>query len=193
MPKQSLNDSELSDASTCPAATALPDRSRRTWVKPTGISSTWWVTMTIGGASSSRRPATPSRASSRSRPPMSRPAHGSSSSSSSGAGHEGPGQQDLLAFALGEHPERALGDVLEPAAASRAERLGAVGLAVAVPPGLQGAVAGGDHDFLAVSHGHDHAGDAGRHGADQRSRRARTSVRPSRWPRTSTLPRVGWR
>ena len=45
----------------------------------------------------------PRRASSRSRPPMSRPAHGSSSSKSSRFAHKGASQQDLLTFALGKH------------------------------------------------------------------------------------------
>src|SRR5665648_630525 len=67
-----------------PAALTRPARSSRACVKPTGISSTWWVTSTITGERRSLASSVRARRSS-SRPPRSRPAAGSSSSSSSGS------------------------------------------------------------------------------------------------------------
>ena len=44
---------QVSVRSIGPAATTRPPRSSSTWVKPGGISSTWWVTSTSAGASGS--------------------------------------------------------------------------------------------------------------------------------------------
>ena len=96
-----------------PAATDLPPFSSRAWVIPTGISSTWWVTSTEAGAygswASSHRVRT-----SASRPDRSSPAAGSSSSSSSGIGHQGPGDLHPLALPLAQGAEGAVGQAADP-------------------------------------------------------------------------------
>ena len=61
-----------------------PARSRSTWVEPTGISSTWWVTRTVGGPSG-RRPRRPARRPAPPGPARSSPAVGSSRSTSPGS------------------------------------------------------------------------------------------------------------
>src|SRR5690554_4131366 len=76
--------SAVSVSSTGPAACTVPSRSKRTCVKPGGISSTWCVTRTSTGDRWS--PASSASAlTSSSRPPRSSPAAGSSSSKSSGS------------------------------------------------------------------------------------------------------------
>src|SRR5580693_7850615 len=75
----------VNTSSIGPDASTEPRRSSIAWVKPSGTSSTWWVTSTIIGALGSRASAV-SRRSRSSRPPRSSPAAGSSSSSSSGSG-----------------------------------------------------------------------------------------------------------
>jgi signal transduction histidine kinase len=83
-PKQVETCSEVIVSSMGPADTTRPSRSSRACVKPGGISSGWWVTSTMpAGRSMRARP--PSVTSSISRPTRSRPAVGSSSSSSSGS------------------------------------------------------------------------------------------------------------
>src|ERR671919_666707 len=83
-PKHSLRASSATICSTGPDATIRPSRSSRAWVKPVGISSTWWVTRTVAGEVGSAAIA-PRVLTSASRPPRSNPAAGSSSNSSSGS------------------------------------------------------------------------------------------------------------
>ena len=84
-PKVSAERAAVSVAAIGPAATTSPSRSSSTWVKPGGISSTWWVTRTMRGRVPGRRRAgragAPGPRDRRGRGP----AAGSSSSSSSGS------------------------------------------------------------------------------------------------------------
>ena len=49
IPKVAETTSSVSTCSSGPAATTRPSRSSSTWVKPGGISSTWWETSTVAG------------------------------------------------------------------------------------------------------------------------------------------------
>src|SRR6185437_8054409 len=77
-PKVSETVADDNVAEIGPAATTSPARSSRAWVKPGGISSRWWVTITSGRSPCASSPST---VTSDSRPPRSRPAHGSSNRS----------------------------------------------------------------------------------------------------------------
>ena len=84
IPKVSRERLGVDDVLDGPAATTWPSRSSSAWVKPGGISSTWWETRTVAGEAGST--ASTDRVETRSsRPPRSSPAAGSSRSSSSGS------------------------------------------------------------------------------------------------------------
>ena len=88
-------------------------------MKPTGISSTWWVIMTIGGAR--RVPGQPAQAGHQALPAAHVQAGGRLVEQQQGRfAHEGPGQQDVLSFAVGKHAEGPVGDGLEPGAGQQA-------------------------------------------------------------------------
>ena len=81
----SLKVSLVDDLRSGPDASVLPPFSTSAWVKAGGISSRWWVTSTIARAAARRAPRCARSATSSSRPPMSRPAVGSSRSATPGS------------------------------------------------------------------------------------------------------------
>src|SRR5438067_2316038 len=84
-PKARVRCASVRTSATGPAAAVFPPESSSTWVTKGGISSRWWVTSAIVGPSRiPHRRETSSR--NRSRATGSSPSHGSSSTSSRGAG-----------------------------------------------------------------------------------------------------------
>ena len=83
-PKQRDRCSGVSTSRMGPEACTRPPASSSAWVNAGGISSTWWVTITMDGGPPAAATA-PSKATSCSRPPRSSPAVGSSSSHSAGS------------------------------------------------------------------------------------------------------------
>src|SRR5699024_2341698 len=113
------------------------------WVNPGGISSTWWVTRTVAGASGSIA-LSPGRATRSSRPPRPRLVE----EQQFGIGHHGAGDEHALALPLGEGAPGSLGQVLRP---DRLEGVrGALEIlrVVLLPPAAQHGVSGGDDQIL---------------------------------------------
>jgi hypothetical protein len=94
---------------------------------------------------SAARPAR--RATRSSRAPKVEPGGGLVEEDEAGLAPQGPGQQDPLALAGGQGPERPVGQALDTGAGQQGQGRGAVLVAVAVPPGLQRRLPGG-HDHV---------------------------------------------
>ena len=113
-----------------------------------GISSTWWVTRTRAGASTSAA-STPSRRTRSSRPPRSSPAAGSSSSISSGSVISARAIWTRLRSPSDRVPKRAVGQVVGARAPRAARRPGAwSNVVVALAPATDDAVGGGHDDVV---------------------------------------------
>ena len=92
-----------------PAASNLPWRTSPAWVNPAGISSQWWVTRTMVGHSGSA--ANPAEAGDQALPGAEvEPGRRLVEQEQLGSAHQRPGQEHLLAFALGDHAEGAVPD-----------------------------------------------------------------------------------
>ena len=141
-PKHSLRLASVSVVASGPGASTRPCRRSSAWVKPGGISSTWWVTSTAGGAVrvggqggegrhellAAAEVEAGGRLVEQHQP---------------GLGHQRPGQQHPLALAGGAAC-RACRSARSPDAEAVEQGPGRwpVGLVVAVPPRLERAVAG---------------------------------------------------
>ena len=80
--------------------------------------------------------------------------------------HQGPGDEDLLALAVGEHAEAPVGDGLEAGAGEQAAGPVPFAVVVVVPPGLQGPVPGAHHHLGGRQLGNQLLGDGRGHQAD---------------------------
>ena len=102
--KQADTFSDVITSSSGPAAMSDPARTRPPWVNPGGISSQWCVTRTTGGlassAASEREPHEQALAGA-----QVEAGEGLVEQEELGIAHQRPGQQDLLALALRDHPE----------------------------------------------------------------------------------------
>ena len=95
-----------------PALTMRPCFSSRAWVKPGGISSTWWVTRTIAGAPS----AVASSAEGADQVFATRKVQTGRrlvEEHQLGVRHQGPGDLDALALTLGQGAEGAVAEVTD--------------------------------------------------------------------------------
>ena len=125
--------SPVSVSASRPCATTPPSRSSSAWVKPGGISSTWWVTSTSAGASGSC-------ASSASRPhqvlppAQVEPGGGLVEQQQLRVGHQRPGDLHPLALALGEGAVGAVGEAADAELRQQRAGPGLVAAVVALPP-----------------------------------------------------------
>ena len=118
-PKQAETRLGGQDVLERPGETRRPSRTRAAWVMPGGISSMWWVTSTSGGhrrvggqlAQPGHQPLT--------RPEV-EPGRRLVEQQQLGPAHERPGQQHLLALALGDHAELPVADPARTPEACRA-------------------------------------------------------------------------
>ena len=173
-----------------PAAMRDPARTRPPWVNPGGISSQWWVTRTSGGlAASARQRAEPHEQALAGA--QVEAGEGLVEQEELGIAHQRPGQQDLLALALGDHPEGPVRDVADAALGEQPVRLLPVVGRVGVPPRLERAVPAAGHDVA----GRDvRAQLPGHRAADQRRPAAAASARrpgPAARPAPRPTPAVG--
>ena len=99
-----------SPRSSGPAATTRPSRSISAWVKPGGISSTWWETSTVAGDVSSMREHRQRRDQVLAAAEV-EPGGGLVEDQQLGVGHQRPGDLHPLALALAEGAEGAVGEV----------------------------------------------------------------------------------
>ena len=108
----------------------------------------------------------PSRDSSRSRPPMSRPAQGSSSSNSCGSLMRARASMTCCRSPSDSTPKGRSAIWSKPADANNRSAFSHSAWAIGVPPRFEGAPAGRDHYLPGCQTGDDHARDAGRNGGD---------------------------
>ena len=174
---------------TSPEATTLPSRSSSAWVNPGGISSTWWVTRTSAGASGSAARSA-SRRTRSSRPPRSSPAAGSSSSNSSGSVISARAictrlrsPSDSVPYARSASPPTptwsSRARARDESSVSYASRNRPTTDQAAVSTASRTVSSGGIRSCTATEV------------SPIRVRSSNTSVRPSRAPSTSTVPRDG--
>ena len=110
IPKVADRCSSVRVSSIGPAATTAPSRSSSAWVKPGGISSTWWETRTIagrGGVGGQRR----QRGDEVLAPAEVEPGGGLVEEQQLGVDHQRPRDLDPLALALAQGAEGALGEL----------------------------------------------------------------------------------
>ena len=143
-----------------------PSRSNSRWEKWAGISSTWCVTSTIGGEPGSAA-SSASRATRRSRPAMSRPAAGSSSSSRSGSAIRVRASSTCWRSPSDRTPKGRSATAAKPARASRSSaRARGPRRCRSCHHGSERRVAGAHHHVARRHRRHQHLGHGGADHAD---------------------------
>ncbi len=112
-PKHEDTRAEVTTSQSGPDATKAPLDTRPPWVNPSGISSQWCVTRTIGGLSGSAA-RTPSWTSSRLACAQVQSRKGFVQHQDLGVAHQSPSEEDLLALALRDHAEGTVPDSETP-------------------------------------------------------------------------------
>ena len=120
MPNVAESISSVSTSSSGPAATTRPSRSSSPWVKPGGISSTWWETSTVAGDVSSRASEDSVRDEVLAAAEV-QPRGGLVEQQQLRVGHQRAGDLHALALPLGQRPE---GAVRQPRGADLARAAG---------------------------------------------------------------------